>query len=345
MKKPRIFVTFMIALVLVLGICQMAQATEVKEGEKVEHEDTTQTQNKDDSEAVLSENGKSDSETTDDNGKDSTLDSGSTDDSKTDMEEDKTSFEYWKNNINVDEDTDATEQNQEDVVETPSKDMNTENYVQAGKKPYAGKPKKPITENPFGGAEGDEANIDPFEKYKRVFNQHRARQLEAIKSITTWGDDKSRYNLINMMLQQLFTTIEGAKKNLTEAGYQLGDPFPDDEAVRDDLSNIFENTAMFGDMVLRMPDPVHDIYDRRKDWQILTNWGYGFSLESGTFDGPNEMLLRLMAQEVGILPHDPTFVNPFKSVNKKLKFEDPKPSKKKQKKKIKRGPKMAHTEL
>ena len=52
---------------------------------------------------------------------------------------------------------------------------------------------------------------------------------------------------------------------------------------------------MFGDMVLRLPDTVHDLYDRQKSWQLLLAWSYGFCTQSGTFDGPNEQLLNLVS--------------------------------------------------
>lgn len=61
------------------------------------------------------------------------------------------------------------------------------------------------------------------------------------------------------------------------------------------LSKVFENTAMFGDLVLRLPDIVHSIYDKNKDWQLLLGWCYWFCKESGVFDETNEKLLHLVS--------------------------------------------------
>ena len=61
------------------------------------------------------------------------------------------------------------------------------------------------------------------------------------------------------------------------------------------MSKVLENTAMFGDMVLRLPDTVHDLYDRQKDWQVTLAWSYGFCTQSQAFDGPNEQLLNLVS--------------------------------------------------
>lgn len=60
------------------------------------------------------------------------------------------------------------------------------------------------------------------------------------------------------------------------------------------LSKVFENTAMFGDLVLRLPDIVHSIYDKNKDWQLLLGWCYWFCKESGVFDEKNGRLLHLV---------------------------------------------------
>lgn len=60
------------------------------------------------------------------------------------------------------------------------------------------------------------------------------------------------------------------------------------------LSKVFENTAMFGDLVLRLPDIVHSIYDKNKDWQLLLGWCYWFCKESGVFDETNGKLLHLV---------------------------------------------------
>ena len=54
---------------------------------------------------------------------------------------------------------------------------------------------------------------------------------------------------------------------------------------------------MFGDLVLRLPDIVHSLYDRKKDWQIAMTWAVWFANESGIFTGANEKLLNLVSLE------------------------------------------------
>lgn len=52
---------------------------------------------------------------------------------------------------------------------------------------------------------------------------------------------------------------------------------------------------MFGDLILRMPDMTHAIYDKNKHWEFLIGWAVWFSMESGVFKGPHEELLTLVS--------------------------------------------------
>lgn len=204
-----------------------------------------------------------------------------------------------------------------------------------------------------GSSENEGAKTDSLllDQYKRYFVLHRSKQLDAVRSITKLENNQQRHQLVNIMLKQLFLVLSEAKQNLTTAGYLPGDPFPVDEAVKESMSKVLENTAMFGDLVLFMPDIVHSMYDKEKEWQVLLAWCYGFSTQSGVFEGNFEQILKLMAQEVNIIPKEKNFVNPFKSMAQlqsmvdNLKQKDPKEKVKKPKKKIERGPKLRKTEL
>uniref|UniRef100_A0A2C9LQ58 Coiled-coil domain-containing protein n=1 Tax=Biomphalaria glabrata TaxID=6526 RepID=A0A2C9LQ58_BIOGL len=190
-----------------------------------------------------------------------------------------------------------------------------------------------------------------LKEYKKYFILHRAKQLEAVKGISLLKNDEQRHNLMSLMLKQLFVTLGDAKENLTVAGYLPGDPFPEDEDVKESMSKILENTALFGDLILFMPDIVHSMYDKEKEWQILLAWSYGFSTQSGVYEGNYKTMLTLGAMEANIIPKGKDFINPFKSLAKIQSLmddaqKDPKKNKtKKPKKKIERGPKLRKTEL
>ncbi|KAL5012669.1 hypothetical protein ScPMuIL_011220 [Solemya velum] len=106
-------------------------------------------------------------------------------------------------------------------------------------------------------------------------------------------------------------------------------------------------------MVLRLPDIVHEMYDKDRDWQIVMAWAWWFCSESNIFEGSSAKLLNLMAQEVNLVPKEDYYHNPFKAANQKQEQEKEytktKPILKSKKKKERRkGPRLSgpsHTEL
>ncbi|XP_059173810.1 coiled-coil domain-containing protein 134-like [Physella acuta] len=193
-----------------------------------------------------------------------------------------------------------------------------------------------------------------LEEYKRHFLLHRTKQLEAAKGIAQFENNEQRYQLVNMMLKQLFKVLAEAKQNLTLHGFLPGDPFPEDENVKEAFSKVLENTAMFGDLVLFMPEVVHSMYDKEKEWQVLLAWCYGFSTQSAVYSGQFKAILNMMAQEANIIPKDKFFINPYLALTKlqndltdkmKKKQEKEKKDAIKLKKKKERGPKLRKTEL
>lgn len=206
-------------------------------------------------------------------------------------------------------------------------------------------------------------NFLEYQRYVKLFDHQRAIQIDAVKSL-----QKSRlkyeqkYKLIETMLRDLFHVLEQAKNNLTLGGFVPGDPFPDKQPLRDAISKVFENTAMFGDLILRMPDLTHEIYGKNKQWEFLIGWGVWFSMESGIFQGPHAQLLSLMSMEIGLQPKDENYVNPYKETvvyeaeeteedreARKKKEQSEKIRKKSEEtRKKRRGPKLGgggHTEL
>ncbi|CAG2226184.1 Coiled-coil domain-containing protein 134 [Mytilus edulis] len=176
--------------------------------------------------------------------------------------------------------------------------------------------------------------IMPFERYKRLFVEHRRIQLEAVKSLQGFDDNTRKYKLVDVMLQKLFLVLGEAKQNLTQWGFVPGtDPFPENETVREAFSKVVENTAMFGDLVLRLPDVVHGLFDKNTEWNTLMGWCVWFSVESKVFDGGSEKTAQLnsemkffksiliypMSQEINLIPKEDDYINPFTEENQKLK--------------------------
>lgn len=191
--------------------------------------------------------------------------------------------------------------------------------------------------------------ISPLEHYKKLFSEHRAYQVKAVKSMQRFGNPEAQFQLVKVMLSQLFKNLHDARQNLTMWGFLPGDDFPTNETVRESMSKVLENTALFGDMVLRMPTAVHEFYDKNREWQLLLAWSYGFCNESAVFEGPHQMMLNLMGQEVNLIRRSPDYFNPFladEDAQEKVPVSVmPKKTKEKKTKKLQRGPRMSRTEL
>ncbi|KAL3879305.1 hypothetical protein ACJMK2_031606 [Sinanodonta woodiana] len=195
------------------------------------------------------------------------------------------------------------------------------------------------------------------EMYKRLFQKVRHMQLEGLKRIQNFGDYAKKYKLVDKMLKALFEVLSQAKVNVTEMGFLPGDPFPENVTAREAVSKVLENTAMFGDMVLRLPDVVHAIYKKNNEWRQTINWAVWFCNESRLFDKAHKTLINLMSQEIGLIPKEEGYFNPYTAESAKagiLKnnydpMMDPMMQMKaiKDKKKMKKGPRMTgvHTEL
>lgn len=66
-------------------------------------------------------------------------------------------------------------------------------------------------------------------------------------------------------------------------------------AVLAAYSHVVENTAFFGDVVLRFPKIVHHYFDRNSNWNSLIRWGIGFCNLTGVFEqGPHSQVLGLV---------------------------------------------------
>ncbi|XP_004206188.1 coiled-coil domain-containing protein 134 isoform X1 [Hydra vulgaris] len=189
------------------------------------------------------------------------------------------------------------------------------------------------------------------ELYKYGFRLKRNEQVEGVKRILMMEDELKRSAMVKILLDKIFKVVEKAKTLVEESGYVPGDEFPEDQKYLDALGNVFENVALFGDLLLRCPDITHKLYDKNTEWRVTMNWGVVFSNESGLFDDA-EKFLNLVAQELEIIPRDPNYINPYKEAtikatqkkkeaeeNKKRKEIENK-KKKKTLKKNKKGPRL-----
>ncbi|XP_063796512.1 coiled-coil domain-containing protein 134 [Pseudophryne corroboree] len=194
-----------------------------------------------------------------------------------------------------------------------------------------------------------------FEIYKKLFEVKRKDQINALNNLIELNDVNQQYKIIDIMVKGLFKVLEDSRAVLIAAGIQPDGPFPEDEKIKDAYSHTVENSAFFGDVVLRFPKIVHHYFDQNSNWNNLIRWGIGFCNLSGIFDdGPHSQLLGLMSQELGISEKSPDYRNPFKTDNmeflpntdafqKALREEEKRRRKEEKRKEIRKGPRITRS--
>ncbi|XP_075816220.1 coiled-coil domain-containing protein 134 [Microtus pennsylvanicus] len=199
--------------------------------------------------------------------------------------------------------------------------------------------------------------VDPSLKiYKKMFEVKRREQLLALKNLAQLNDIHQQYKILDVMLKGLFKVLEDSRTVLTTANVLPDGPFPQDEKLKDAFSHVVENTAFFGDVVLRFPKIVHYYFDRNSNWNLLIRWGISFCNQTGVFDqGPHSPILNLMAQELGIAEKDSDFQNPFRMdrtefipstdpFQKALREEEKRRKKEEKRKEIRKGPRISRSQ-
>ncbi|XP_075792078.1 coiled-coil domain-containing protein 134 [Pelodiscus sinensis] len=195
-----------------------------------------------------------------------------------------------------------------------------------------------------------------LEIYKKLFEVKRKDQMNALKNLIELNDVNQQYKIIDIMLKGLFKVLEDSRAVLIAADVPPDGPFPHDEKLKDAYSHVVENTAFFGDVVLRFPKIVHHYFDRNSNWNNLVRWGISFCNQTGVFDqGPHAQVLGLMAQELGISEKSPDYRNPFKTdqseffpsadtFQKALREEEKRRKKEEKRKEIRKGPRISRSQ-
>ena len=60
------------------------------------------------------------------------------------------------------------------------------------------------------------------------------------------------------------------------------------------LSNILENTVLFADIILRLPDISHEILDSNHEWLVLYEWSLEFVFQTLLLDNESLRLIHLV---------------------------------------------------
>lgn len=169
--------------------------------------------------------------------------------------------------------------------------------------------------------------------------------------------------VLNDRFQQLyfyrciFQTIAKGKDILTEARFEAGGSFPEDNKVKDGYSMVLESIALFTDVIVRFPF----ISGRQlkkidfDNWRDNLKWAKDVCAKSGVFVEKHQQILASLGQELKFDEPDPDYYNPFRhppknvemSSEERRKLHEEKKRKEKisAKRKKKTAPKLTKSEL
>ncbi|XP_064481183.1 coiled-coil domain-containing protein 134-like isoform X2 [Ornithodoros turicata] len=147
--------------------------------------------------------------------------------------------------------------------------------------------------------------------YRKVFKLRQVDRLEAVKTILKLNDVEKQSRLVSAVVQKINEVLIKSKLMLERSDYIPGASFPRDEAVRDALSQVLENTAFMGEILLRLPDITHGVLGLDRSSALTIYWAIGFANSTGIYDAKTTKLCHLMAQELGIIEKQADYFNPY----------------------------------
>lgn len=115
--------------------------------------------------------------------------------------------------------------------------------------------------------------------------------------------------------------------------------FPKNESTINAFALVLENTCLFGDLLVHMPDMSHLILKPMFNWKEIINWGLDFAQNfyNQVIDVKTQKMLSIVRQEVNPELRNDDYVNPYSDENLK---EPPSAKRDKIKRKIRKGPQL-----
>ncbi|XP_015586813.1 coiled-coil domain-containing protein 134 [Cephus cinctus] len=188
------------------------------------------------------------------------------------------------------------------------------------------------------------------ELFKKLFAKRRIDHIEAVKGIQKMENYERQYKMISILAEKVFYVIESSRALVEMAEFTPEtNRFPGDANIRDALSSIMENTALFGDIILHMPDITRRVLKSQEKWNSIYTWSLNFvNRMKHLLDNSTITMIHLVGQELNITAREPGYFNPFWPNNQEKSVENEESLKRKKtvkKDKKKRGPQMIKIEL
>lgn len=193
------------------------------------------------------------------------------------------------------------------------------------------------------------------EDIQKYFTLKRRQHLEAVETLLKFPRYEQKYNMLQRLYEKIFEVIEGSRVKVADSQYLQGESgsvngVPGKEAIVDVLY-ILDNCAFFGNLVLKLPDMTERLLKGTPTWVDSYKWCFNFSTATNLIDDYSLKMFNLSAQQLGLMPRDADFVNPYEKKTargaRKAKKTTDVPSKKvkDQPTKLNRGPRMSKVEL
>ncbi|XP_035232567.1 coiled-coil domain-containing protein 134-like isoform X2 [Stegodyphus dumicola] len=158
----------------------------------------------------------------------------------------------------------------------------------------ATEPLSELETNSSTEAKPDDSRVKLF---KAIFHEKRLQHKDVIQNLLS-QDYKKQYKIINQTLVKLFEVMGLSKTILEHSGYIPGLDVPVNNTVSEALGQILDNTALYGDFQLKLPDITDRIMKNHPDWLVLIKWAIGFSNSTELFNESTMHMIDLLEEPV-----------------------------------------------
>ncbi|KAF1760528.1 hypothetical protein GCK72_008777 [Caenorhabditis remanei] len=184
-------------------------------------------------------------------------------------------------------------------------------------------------------------HIDHKKLFTENFKQRRSEHKAAIESIKGIGKDKTRLFLEDL-LKNIKNLLKESRETLERTAHLPDSPFPhSSDLLKDALSKLHENTALFTDLSLAFSKFFETKVQKDRKLKTLLVGAYNYSIKTGIFDSETEKKVNLMAQQHELIEKDEKFFNLYdkERVKEDMEAEETQRKQKKSKKAENKQPK------
>lgn len=148
---------------------------------------------------------------------------------------------------------------------------------------------------------------------------------------------EKQYKMLEIAYQNILEVIENNRKVLIQ---EVSKAFPTNSTHLEALFAVIENTCLFGDMLLHIPDVSYKILNRQKNWKYIIDWSLDYTSndEFEVLDQITSRMLMLLYEEINPDERSADYINPYS--RKKSDVFDSKTKKTKKRKILKKGPQL-----